>query len=817
MRRHGSWVIACWFSCVSAAWAGGGPENVAVVVNADSFASQAVANAFIEFRDIPAGNVICLPLGDLPDLETVDVETFRQRILKPTLETLDQRGLAAQIDCVAYSADVPFAVRVSADIGDRKLPQMITPTASVNGLTYLYGLVLAKNVEYLGLGVNFYARLQTRTWNEGDKPWSDEQRARYREALKQLADKDYATAAKTLAELSETRPKMPHLWYNLACALARQDKADEAMQALTQAVSVGWSDATHISDDDDLTTLRQREDFQKLVKALQDKPLELRPTAGFRGVVGWDPNGQPVPPDRGLRYLLSTMLSVTSGRGLSVREAIEHLRRSAAADGTLPSGSVYLMDNSDIRARTRRPMFEPTVKLLQGLGVRAEIVQGTLPQGRDDVMGLVAGSAGFDWPSSKSHILPGAICEHLTSCGGMMQENAGQTPLTEFLRHGAALSSGTVTEPYAIAAKFPLPFLHVHYAQGCSAVEAFYQSLSGPYQLLIVGDPLCAPWARRPVVQPPAVPTPLKGVVEFQPSAAAPEGKSIARFELFVDGLRHAACRDGEKLQLDSTALPDGSHEFRLVAVVADAIQTQGRAAWSAPVDNRGRSVQLTLAGPRDVPLGQPLTLQAAAPQAAAIELQHQGRVLGRIDGAEGKCTLDTRSLGLGLAKLGAVAFVAGADRPAAVSPVVRVRIVPPAALEPIGAPEGVELVKGISIRAADRPAKLAENSLGGGWLKDLGVQANAPIVVEGYFDVPADDLYQFQLRSPRPVQIAVDETAIGSSADGHWKFLPVALKPGTHRLRVHVTGDGPPQLALRFGGPGAYSVGARQFRAAAK
>ncbi len=810
-------LVACWLGWASAAWAGGGPQNVAVVVNADSFASQAVANAFLEFRDIPAANVICLPLGDLPDFETVDVETFRQRILKPTLDTLDSRGLAAQIDCVAYSADIPFAVRVNADLGDRKLPQVITPTASVNGLTYLYGLVLAKNPEYLGLGVNFYARLQTRTWNEGDKPWSDDQRARYREALKQLADKDYATAAKTLTELSAARPKMPQLWYNLACALARQDKADEAVQALTQAVSAGWSDAAHLLDDDDFATLRPREDFQKLVQSLQDKPLELRPTVGFRGVVGWNPNGQPTPPDRGLRYLLSTMLSVTSGRGLSMREAIEHLRRSAAADATLPGGSVYLMNNSDIRARTRRPMFEPTVKLLQGLGVRAEIVQGTLPQGRDDVMGLVAGSAGFDWPASKSRILPGAICEHLTSCGGMMRENAGQTPLTEFLRHGAALSSGTVTEPYAIAAKFPLPFLHVHYAQGCSAAEAFYQSLSGPYQLLIVGDPLCAPWARRPVVKPPELPTPLKGLVEFQPSAAAPEGKSIARFELFVDGLRRAACRDGEKLQLDSTALPDGPHEFRLVAIVADAIQTQGRAVWTGTVDNHGHSVQLTLDGPGDLPLGQPLKLHVAAPQAAAIEVLHHGRVLGRIDGAEGQCTLDTKSLGLGLAQLRAAAFLAGAEQSAAVSPAVLVRVTPPVALEPIAVPEGVELVKGIAVRAAERPAQIAENSLGGGWLKDLGVQADEPIVIEGYFDVPADDLYQFQLRSPRQVQMAVDETALGQSADSPWKFLPVALKQGTHRLRVTVTGDGPPQLALRLGGPGAYSVGARQFRAAAK
>ena len=43
--------------------------------------------------------------------------------------------------------------------------------------------------------------------------------------------------------------------------------------------------------------------------------------------------------------------------------------------------------------------------------------------------------------------------------------------------------------------KFPLPFIHDHYAQGCSLAEAFYQSVWGPYQLLILGDPLTRPFA----------------------------------------------------------------------------------------------------------------------------------------------------------------------------------------------------------------------------------------------------------------------------------------------------------------------------------
>ena len=39
------------------AQAGGGPENVFVVVNSASWASQSVANHFIKLRDIPPVNV----------------------------------------------------------------------------------------------------------------------------------------------------------------------------------------------------------------------------------------------------------------------------------------------------------------------------------------------------------------------------------------------------------------------------------------------------------------------------------------------------------------------------------------------------------------------------------------------------------------------------------------------------------------------------------------------------------------------------------------------------------------------------------------
>lgn len=156
------------------------------------------------------------------------------------------------------------------------------------------------------------------------------------------------------------------------------------------------------------------------------------------------------------------------------------------------------MRNGDVRAKTRAWGFASAIEELRRLGVAGEIVDGALPEGRDDVAGAMIGSAGFNWADSKSRILPGAICEHLTSTGGVLVEGAGQTPLTELIRSGAVASSGAVTEPFAVQFKFPTPFLHAYYAAGCTVAEAFYLSVAGPYQLLVVGDPLCRPWAVPP-------------------------------------------------------------------------------------------------------------------------------------------------------------------------------------------------------------------------------------------------------------------------------------------------------------------------------
>jgi tetratricopeptide (TPR) repeat protein len=87
--------------------------------------------------------------------------------------------------------------------------------------------------------------------------------------------------AEAVAEVEELT-KMPNWsashWYDFACVYAvassksadkKQQYAYEAMELLRRAVSEGYKNAAHMAKDTDLDSLRQREDFQKLLAELE--------------------------------------------------------------------------------------------------------------------------------------------------------------------------------------------------------------------------------------------------------------------------------------------------------------------------------------------------------------------------------------------------------------------------------------------------------------------------------------------------------------------------------------------------------------------
>lgn len=549
-RRRGGW--AAWWRlaiCLAlaapaaSARAGGGPENLFVVVNSTSSDSIAVANAFVAARGIPPINVFMLPWAG--SKESVTLARFKDEILTPILKGIDSRRLAPQIDCVVYSSDFPWRIDYRDSLPPELAQQDTFPSGSLTGMTMLFNAVTSGTPAWLDPESNDYYRPPGKDGVPGE-------------------------------------------------------------------------------------------------------------TVGFRSWYGWGQDGRLLEAG-GNRYLLAVMLGVTAGRGNTVREVAAYLDRAAAADGTRPPGTIYLMTNSDVRTTTRSAPFPAIVRALAALGVKAEIATGTLPERRRDVAGLMAGTPTFEWAASGSTMVPGAICENLTSFGGIFTPDAAQTPLSEFLRAGAAGSSGTVIEPYSIQAKFPHPGLQVHYCRGASLAEAFYQAVNAPYQLLVVGDPLCQPWAEIPAVEArlagaadPLTPGGvLSGVIEIAPRASLPEGRSCDRFELFVDGVRVGSCGPGGTLSLDTATLADGHHELRVVGIAATAIETQGRCVIPVIFANHGRTLAIS-AAPLRVRPNETVNVTIEGEDLDGVLVFATGRVLGRLRASAGSIDVPAAMLGRG-------------------------------------------------------------------------------------------------------------------------------------------------------------------------
>jgi tetratricopeptide (TPR) repeat protein len=53
--------------------------------------------------------------------------------------------------------------------------------------------------------------------------------------------------------------------YNLACSLARAGRPDEAIDALSRAILLGYDDLAHMETDPDLESLHEHPDFQALL------------------------------------------------------------------------------------------------------------------------------------------------------------------------------------------------------------------------------------------------------------------------------------------------------------------------------------------------------------------------------------------------------------------------------------------------------------------------------------------------------------------------------------------------------------------------
>lgn len=232
----------------------------------------------------------------------------------------------------------------------------------------------------------------------------------------------------------------------------------------------------------------------------------------------------------------------------------------------------------------------------------------------EHLLAFVTGTSKLGKTIEGNTFAPGALVDNLTSLGAVptnfnAPEAGGQqaqVSIARWVRAGATGVHGTVAEPLNNC--FPSRHFLVDYASGATLAEAYWANLPFVYWMnLIIGDPMVAPFAKRPKisVQSEDGLTGINGETMSMPGSgnvrlrfnAQLDGESISMLRIFVDGAMAASVTDASvELQLAA-----GDHHIVAVAQAAKSAsgagvwQSKGWAGWFAkavvkPGDDEGNA-----------------------------------------------------------------------------------------------------------------------------------------------------------------------------------------------------------------------------------
>ncbi len=143
-------------------------------------------------------------------------------------------------------------------------------------------------------------------------------------------------------------------------------------------------------------------------------------------------------------------------------------------------------------------------QLLNQRGIACELESTPRFAGeRHDLLGY------FSWGSNDAHFsaaaylsltfAPGAVCDTAvsTSARTFLATSGGQSLITDLIAHGVTGVKGYVNEPLLQACASPT-ILCARYTAGATLAESFYAaSRFLGWEDIVVGDPLCRPYAKR--------------------------------------------------------------------------------------------------------------------------------------------------------------------------------------------------------------------------------------------------------------------------------------------------------------------------------
>jgi len=236
------------------------------------------------------------------------------------------------------------------------------------------------------------------------------------------------------------------------------------------------------------------------------------------------------------------------------KQLVDH---GVQSDATFPTQTVVLAKTSDPARNVRFVSFDNAIFNTRLRGNYSVIrTNSDSPLGQTNLLGYQTGL--YQFAIGPNVFVPGAMADSLTSYGGLILVPNDHTTLLALINAGAAASYGTVIEPCNYLEKFPDPQNYFYQARGFNLAESYYQSLANPYQGLLVGEPLAAPFARPGSGAWGNLPTNsvLTGTTNLTLHFTANDrAHPLQQVDLFVDGnyfqtLTNLSPQAGDQLQL---------------------------------------------------------------------------------------------------------------------------------------------------------------------------------------------------------------------------------------------------------------------------
>ncbi len=206
-----------------------------------------------------------------------------------------------------------------------------------------------------------------------------------------------------------------------------------------------------------------------------------------------------------------------------------------------------------------------------------------------DLAAFFVGTAALDTTIEGNTFRPGAIVDNLTSLGAVppnfaAPEDERQVSIARWVARGVAGVHGATDEPLNNC--FPSRQLLVDYVDGYTLAEAYLGRMPFVYwRNLVLGDPMTAPYAERPVVEFVAIEdgATVTGAVELGVVVTPAPGAPVESLTLYVNGARVERTNEAFIARCQTW---DAEGETHLLAVAqnVDAPRTKGWASITIDV-----------------------------------------------------------------------------------------------------------------------------------------------------------------------------------------------------------------------------------------